>query len=170
MKDDNKPKKGRGQIKASDNPKPFTKNGINGKTFEKWKEDDVHQILDRLEEWLLEDIPVFDSKGKQIGFRQNDNCFFREFLYKERLFDNWVSNMTIKFSTVKERMAHINDIQEHKLQLLAAKGMQKENITKFILTNKYNWKEKVEQESSHTISNINIKDLIEFEDTDEAED
>lgn len=166
MKDDKKIK-GNKMIKPSDNPKPFTKGGINGKTFEKWTEDKVHSILDFLESWLLDDIPVYDSKGKQVGIRQNDNCFYKEFLYKERLYDTWIANMSVKFSTVKKRMEEINLIQEHKLQILAAKGTQKENITKFILTNKYNWKEKVENENTHSISNINIKDLIEFEDTDE---
>ena len=168
MKDENdKPKRPRHKIRPEDNPKPFTKN-YNGKNWEKWTEEKVHSILDRLEDWLLEDIPVFDKKGKQLGFRANDNCFYREFLYKERLFDSWISNMQLKFVTVKERMAHINDIQEHKLQILAAQGVQKENITKFILTNKYNWKEKSENENTNSTNIIWNESVFEEQKKDDT--
>ena len=66
-----------------------------------------------------------------------------------------------KFTTVLSRMEEINKIQEHKLQLLAATGKQKEGITKFILQNKYDWREKTENENKNTnvqwIENKNYK-------------
>ena len=136
-------------IKPINNPKPFTKD-YNGANFAKWTETAVHLIIDRLEDWLLLEYPIYAEDGTTvIGYRDAGNVFFRQFLYKEKLFDTWLNYVGKKFSTVSKRMEEINAIQEHKLQLLSFNGKGKENITKFILTNKYNWKEKTENENKN---------------------
>jgi hypothetical protein len=140
---------GKGQIRPSDNKKPFTKN-YNGSNFVKWTEKKVHSILDELEEWLFEEIELFDEKGVLLGKTDKGNCFYLDFLYKKKLYNSWISYVKDKYTTVSYRMEDFDKIQEHKLQLLAAKGAQKEGITKFILTNKYNWVDKAENKTEHS--------------------
>lgn len=140
---------GYGGIRGRDNPKPFTKD-YNSKNFEKWTEERVHSILDELEEWLLEEDVILDDDGNIIGTVDSGNCFWQGFLYKKKLYSDWIGYVRRKFDSVKKRLESIGDITEYKLQLLAATGVQKESITKFILTNKYNWKEKTQNENTNT--------------------
>ena len=136
-------------IKPINNPKPFTKD-YNGANFAKWTEPKVHTILNDLEEWLMRKKPIYaEDKLTIIDYVDAGNVFYKEFLFQERLSDNWIKYVSNKYSTVEERMQHINSIQEHKLQKLSFEGKGKENITKFILTNKYNWKEKTENENKN---------------------
>ena len=136
--------------KQLENLKPFTKE-YNGANYEKWTEEVVHKLLDELEDWLFEEVPVYAPDGVTvIGLRDKGNCFYNEFLYKKRLYNDWFVYVSGKFASVSERMSNIDKIQEHKLQLLAATGKHKENITKFILSNKYKWSEKVESKVENT--------------------
>lgn len=136
---------GKGNIKPSDNPKPFTKDNYYDST--KWNEETIHNILDDLEAWLWEEEAILDKEGTVVGMKDKGNCFYKDFLYRRGLYDNWISNYRNKYTTVSDRLSNIDKIQEHKLQLLAATGKQKEGITKFILQNKYDWKEKSQNEN-----------------------
>ena len=144
-------------IKPSDNKKPFTQN-YNGKDFAKWTEDVVHQILDELEDWLLEEKPILNDKKEVVTMVDKGNVFYREFLFKKKLFADWMSYVQSQFSTVAERFKYIDSIQEHKLQKLAFEGKGKENITKFILQNKYEWREKSDQKVDQTLTQIEWKE------------
>ena len=160
-------KKGKGCIRPEDNPKPFTKD-YNGKDFEKYSEEMVHSILDELEDWLFLENIIVNKEGKESGRVDAGNCFYRDFLYKNKLFESWLNHVRERFSTVTRRMEDIDKIQEHKLQMLATQGKQKENITKFILQNKYNWREKTENENiNKEISWIETKT---YKDNNESDD
>lgn len=148
---------GKGNIKPSDNKKPFTKD-YNGKDFAKWTEEVVHQILDELEDWLLEEKPILNNEKEVVATVDKGNVFYREFLFKKKLFADWMSYVQSQFSTVAERFKYIDSIQEHKLQKLAFEGKGKENITKFILTNKYDWREKSDQKVDQTLTQIEWKE------------
>ena len=154
--EDKKPKevkekrpKRKGCISGAMNPKPFTKD-YNGSNFAKWTEPVIHKVLDELEEWLFEEVDVYDTAGKVIGKRDAGNCFYNEFLFKKKLYKNWMVYVSLKFDSVKKRLDDLDAVQEHKLQFLAATGKQKETITKFILSNKYKWSEKVESKVENT--------------------
>lgn len=145
---------GNKNIKPSDNPRPFGKD-FNGKNFEKWTEEKIHQILDELVDWLLEEVEIKDDKGNLLRTEDAGNVFYSGFLYKKGLFDDWIGYVKRKFDSVKERFKYINKVKEYKLQFLAVNGKTKEGITKFILSNKHGWKEK----SEHKNINKNI-DII----------
>ena len=83
---ENNKKGGKGGIKPSDNPKPWTKDNYYDST--KWTEEIVHGILDELEEWLWEEEPIYDKDGKVIGMKDKGNCFYKDFLYKKRFYDS----------------------------------------------------------------------------------
>lgn len=168
MAKEEKPKRkvgGKGGIKPSDNPKPFTKT-YNGADFEKWTEEKIHTILDSLEEWLTKTKPIYgEDKITIIGEVDAGNVFYREFLFQERLFDDWITYVQKRYTTVSKRMERINAIQEHKLQKLSFEGKGKENITKFILQNKYNWREKTDNKNDNDVNvkPFNISDIISFD-------
>ena len=65
-------------------------------------------------------------------------------------------------------MSQLEDIQEHKLQLLALNGTQKENMTKFVLTNRYNWKEKVETDNTNSTNIIWNESVFEEQKKDDT--
>lgn len=137
--------------------KKFDKN-YNGRDFEKWTEQKCLEMLDLLEDWLLKKVPVLDDKGICTHMVDAGNVFYKEFLYQNRLFDDWITYVGKKFSSVSERMEYINNLQEHKLQKLTFEGKGKEGIAKFILQNKHNWREKVDQKVDQTLTQIEWKE------------
>jgi hypothetical protein len=141
-------------IKPSDNPKPFTEE-YNGRDFTKWTEEEIHKVLDELEDWLLEEKPILNDKKEVVTYVDKGNVFYRDFLFKKKLFSDWITYVQGQYSTVSKRFQYIDSIQEHKLQKLAFEGKGKENITKFILTNKYDWREKADTKVDQTLTQIN---------------
>jgi hypothetical protein len=160
---EDKPRKvgGYGKIRPSDNTKPFTKD-YNGSNFATWTEDRIHIILNELEDWLLSTTEVLDDDGEVIGEVDDGNIFYKEFLYRNKLMDDWIGYVTRKYTTVADRMEEINKIQELRLQMLAINGRTKENITKFILTNKHKWSER--NENINTNTNIVWKETKNYDD------
>jgi hypothetical protein len=144
---------GDGNILPADNPKPFTKK-YNYKDFEKWTEDACHEILEELEDWLLEELEVEDKHGNFIRTVDSTNCFYKGFIYKKGLMEDWVKYVKKKFDSVKKRFKNIEKIQEYKLLLLAATGRQKESITKLILSKRFNYVEKTESKNENTNTDI----------------
>lgn len=151
------------QIRGKHSPNPFTKgeDGFNGGCFTKWTEEKVNAVIDELEEWMLAEKDIKDSKGNIIKKVDAGNVFYRDFLFKKKLFADWITYVQKKYSSASKRLEYIDAIQEHKLQKLSFEGKGKENITKFILTNKYGWKEKTE--SKLDIETTNLKDLVGFD-------
>lgn len=151
---------GKGKIKPEDNPKPWVKGRVPHNYT--WTEAKILEVLDDLEQWLLEEEEIFDDKKQKFIIVDAGNCFFKEFLYKRGLMDSWISRYTDRFTTVRERIADIQRLQEFKLQLLAATGKQKEGITKFILQNKHGWAEKTENKNEN--NNINWNEVRTYQD------
>lgn len=146
-------KGGYGNIRGHHNPKPFTKD-YNGRDFAIWTEDKVHEVLDELEDWLLEEKTVKDDRGIIVDKVDKGNVFYKDFLFKKKLFQDWITYVQEKYTTVSKRLNYIDRIQEHKLQKLAFEGKGKENITKFILQNKYDWREKADNKIDQTVTAI----------------
>lgn len=114
---------------------PFTKDGINGKTFEKWTEEACHELLDRLQEW-------YDEDEKRI--------YFKEFILKEGLYKDVFEYICEKHTSVSERFKYFNDLQEARLVRLATEGTTKEGFTKFMLINKFGYSERIETKNENT--------------------
>ena len=114
---------------------PFTSDGINGKTFEKWTEKACHELLDRLEAWYEED---------------ETNIYFQEFILKEGLYRDVLDYVQRKFASVSERFQYFQDLQEARLVSLATKGVTKEGFTKFMLINKFGYSERIETKNENT--------------------
>ena len=136
------------QIRPSDNPKPYSKN-YNRNDFLKWDEESIHNVLDQLEDWLLEENEIIDKDGNVIRIQDSGNCFYKEFLYKNNLMDGWIRYVKNRYTSVKKRFKDIDKIQEHRLQLLAAKGIHKERITSLILMSKYKWRERSDNKNEN---------------------
>lgn len=114
---------------------PFTSDGINGKTFEKWTEEACHELLDKLQEWYDED---------------ETNIYFQEFILKEGLYRDVLDYVQRKFTSVSERFQYFQDLQEARLVRLATKGVTKEGFTKFMLINKFGYSERIETKNENT--------------------
>ena len=127
-------------LTAKDNPKPFTKGGINGATFATWNEDNVSAITEELYNWLLE----VDERGNDKG-----NVFYMDFLYKKGLSPAWVSYVKKRFPTVAKQFEVLEKVKEERLVKMAATGVIKEGITKFVLQNQFNWREKSESKTEN---------------------
>lgn len=167
--DNNKPKRkvgGNCNIRPEDNPKPFTSEYNPSYARRKWTEKRCLEVLDELAAWLFETKEILDADGNVIDVVDAGNCFYSEFLLRRGMSRSWVTDMRGKFKSMDEKLKMINEIQEMKLQVLAAKGIQKENITKFVLQNTHKWSEKVETTNNTNITGIELKDMIQFKKTD----
>ena len=122
---------------------PFTSDGINGKTFEKWTEEAVHQMLDELESWLVD--PIVD--GDKV--KENTNIFFMDFLITKRLYRDWIAYVCGKFTSVSERIDYFKTIQEQKLVSLGVYGKTNPAMTKFVLSANYGYAEKTESKNTN---------------------
>lgn len=122
----------------TNHPGLFTKDGRNGKTYEKWTEDACHELLDRLEQWYAEN---------------DTNIYFKEFVLREGLYQDIIDHITSKFESVSKRFKYFNDLQEQRLVSLATIGVTKEGFTKFMLINKFGYAEKTEVKSENTNNN-----------------
>ena len=140
---------GNKNIKPSDNPKPFTSD-YNGSNFTKWTEEKCHVVLERLENWLLEEVEIKDKHGNVIGTKDAGNCYFEDFLFKERLFRDWIRYVSKKYTTVSARIENIRDIHQMKLQMLASMGIHNTPMNKFVLENTYGWASKSETKNINT--------------------
>lgn len=124
----------------TNHPGLFTKGGRNGKTYEKWTEEEVHKVLDELEEWLMDE--------------ESNNIFFKDFLFKKRLYVDWIRYVSDSYVSVSERLANIKAVQEHKLVSGGVYGKTNAPMTKFILQANYGYTEKIEtkNENNNTTS------------------
>lgn len=129
--------------KGMANLTPFTKDGINGKTYEKWTEPVVHQMLDELESWLVD--PIVDGDN----VKENTNIFFMDFLITKRLYRDWVAYVSEKFTSVSERIDYFKTIQEQKLVSLGVYGKTNPTMTKFLLSANYGYAEKTESKNTN---------------------
>lgn len=122
----------------SNHPGLFTKGGRNGKTYSKWSEDEVHKVIDELEEWLMDD--------------ESNNIFFKDFLFKKRLYVDWIKYVSDTYVSVSERLSNIKAVQEQKLVSGGVFGKTNAPMTKFILSANYGYSEKIETKNENTTS------------------
>lgn len=116
-----------------------------------WTEENCHKVLDELDAWLFATKPKTNKKEEIIRDENGEvimvdagNVFWSMFLFEKKLNKNWIYEVYKKYPSVKERIDFLRDVQEEKLQWMAFEGRGKEGMAKFILQNKYNWREKSE--------------------------
>lgn len=124
-----------------------------------WTEERCHEVLDDLEQWLFATKPKTNKKEEIIRDENGEvimvdagNCFWSMFLFEKKLNKNWIYEVKNKYPSVKERIEFLKDVQEEKLQWMAFEGRGKEGMAKFILQNKYNWREKSETKNQTEMS------------------
>lgn len=129
----------------------FTKGGRNGKEYEIWDEESVHEVLDRLEDWLCSNqkITEIDKKGNVIELVGRPNLFYQSFLREQGLYRSWISYVTEKFESVSERMKDIDAIQADRINEGAIFGDLKENFSKFFLMAKHGYSERLTTDNTN---------------------
>jgi hypothetical protein len=132
--------------------------------LEKWTLEESNKLVDGLEKWMLTPTQLY-YKGKKTG-TLNKNVFWKEYLYEQGVFPSVLTHIRQIHPSIDERLNNLAELQEERLQKLAFEGYGKENITKFILQNRFGWKEKTESTDTHILKNLNINDLIGFEDNE----
>lgn len=103
---------------------------------EKWTEEKALQLGNELIEWLK----AKDDKGEDKG-----NIFFQEFLIMEKdLYDELIGYLCKKFTSFLRLIEKARSIQELKLQKYGVGDRLNATMTKFVLTNKHGWTDKVD--------------------------
>lgn len=114
-----------------------------------WTEQEVSEVIDRLEDWLFEEQEFTRPDGTTY-IKENNNIFFRDFLFREGLYENWIHKQSTNFPRQGERIEEIRKLQEQKLITSAIYGKTKEAMTKFILQANYGYKERLETTNTNT--------------------
>ena len=121
---------------------------------EKWTEQKALELGSDLINWLKEK----DNDGEDKG-----HIFFEEFLVIENdYYPELISYLCDKFSSFSNLINKARKIQELKLQKYGVGDRLNATMTKFVLINKHNWKDKSEIENNHQFNDFNIKDIITF--------
>ncbi|MDO4729121.1 MAG: hypothetical protein Q4B43_08980 [Bacteroidota bacterium] len=103
---------------------------------EKWTEEKALQLGNELINWLKEK----DKDGNDKG-----NVFFEEFLVIEKdLYPELIKYLGDKFTSFFKLIEQAKKIQEIKLMKLGVLNNLNASITKFVLINKHDWKDKHE--------------------------
>lgn len=109
---------------------------------EKWTEEKALELGNQLIEWLKEK----DEKGDDKG-----HIFFEEFLIIEKdLYHDLIGYLCRKFTSFLELIEKARKIQELKLQKYGVADRLNATMTKFVLTNKHGWSDKVENKIEQT--------------------
>lgn len=114
---------------------------INGRLFskdnqppEKWTKEKALKLGYDLIEWLKEK----DEQGNDKG-----NIFYEEFLIIEKdLYPELIAYLRNKFPSFLKLIDKADKIQELKLQKYGTADRLNASMTKFVLINKHNWREK----------------------------
>lgn len=131
---------GKGNIKPSDNPKPFKKGD---KAAEQWTEERALELANELIEWLNEK----DENGED-----KKNMFFEEFLVIEKdLYPELIKYLCGKFSTFFKLIEKAKKIQEIKLVKYGVKDSLNATMTKFVLTNHHGWTDRKEENTNQNV-------------------
>ena len=142
---------GKGNIKPSDNPKPFSKGN---KVAEKWTEEEALIFGNDLLDWMLVD---------------DENIFFDDFIYLQDHTGKYVGEISStlpaylsnKFSTFSNILNKCRQIEKTKLKKFSAFDKINVSIAKFLLSAEYGLSEKTEQkkEVEKTIKILSINPL-----------
>lgn len=121
---------------------------------QKWTEEKSIKLGQELIQWLK----AKDNQGEDLG-----NIFYQEFLIIEKdLYEELIAYLCGKFSSFLKLIEKANKIQELKLQKYGVGDRLNATMTKFVLTNKHGWSEKNENKNEVSLSNFNLKDVINF--------
>lgn len=116
---------------------------------EKWTEKKALELGNELISWLKEKDEYGNDKG---------NIFFEEFLIIEKdLYPELIAYLRNKFLSFFKLLEKANKIQELKLQKYGTADCLNATMTKFVLINKHNWKEKHELSGNDGCSISDIK-------------
>jgi hypothetical protein len=135
--------------------------------------DSFSEILNKNTEYKNVWIQISDYKGISIyrnWLKEKDDdgedkghIFFEEFLIIENnYYPELITYLSKKFLSFFNLIEKAKKIQEIKLQKYGVGDRLNATMTKFVLINQHNWKEKSEIESSHQFKDFNIKDIITF--------
>ena len=123
---------GKGNIKPSDG-KQFSKDY---QPEEKWTEKKAIQLGEDMIVWLKEKNEDEEDKG---------NLFFEEFLVIEQdLYPELISYLSLKFTSFSKLIEKAKKIQELKLIKYGVGDRLNATMTKFVLTNHHDYKDKSE--------------------------
>ena len=129
---------GRGNIKSSDNPKPFLKGN---KAAEKWTEEEALRLADGLINWMKE---------------EDENIFYDDYLFlvvdeskfRGKIYPDLIRHLSNKFSTFSDRIVKAAKIEETKLKKFGSFDKLNASMTKFLLSANYGYTEKTQVESN----------------------
>ena len=125
---------GKGKIKPEDG-KQFS---AEYQPEEKWTEENALALAAELIAW---------QKQKP------DNIFYEEFLIIEKdLYREIIAYLSKKFTSFLKQIERSKQIQEIKLKKLGTADLLNASMTKFVLINEHNWKDKTETEHSGAVS------------------
>ena len=122
---------GKGNIKPSDNPKPFKKGN---KAAEKWTEELALKFGNSLIIWMNQ---------------EDENVFFEEFIYMNKheefpkITTDTPSYLASKYSTFSDLLTIAKKIEEFKLKKYSAFNKLNPQICKFLLSAQYGYTEKI---------------------------
>jgi len=117
---------------------------------EKWTEERALSFGNDLIAWL----------------RIDENIFFEYYLIVENdYYPELITYLSDKFQSFFKLIEKAKKIQEIKLAKNAVEKKTDANMSKFVLVNNHNWRDKseVENKSDITLTGINLKDLVKFD-------
>ena len=130
---------------------------VEGKQFssdyqpkEKWTEQEALKILNELLDWLKEKTKKSES----------NNLFVQDFLVIEKDLSPTLFNyLSDKHSSVSRLYKKAKKIQEMKLVKLGLSNKFSATITKFVLTNHHNYRDKIDQKVIDAAPVVQIVDV-----------
>ena len=127
---------GKGNIRPSDNPKPFKKGN---KAAEKWTEELALKFGNSLIIWMN---------------KEDENVFFEEFIYMNKheefpkITTDTPSYLASKYSTFSDLLTIAKKIEEFTLKKFSAFNKLNPQICKFLLSAQYGYTEKTSTDNT----------------------
>lgn len=123
-----------------------------GKT--KWDEDKLVELFKELEDWLNADPK---------------NLFMTEFFTNKGLRRQSLHELLTVHPWMQGDYDRLVEKQQYKLLKAGLFREVDSTLTKFVLSSKYNWKDKTVVESEITMKDFDLKDLVGFKDKEKDE-
>lgn len=133
------------------------KNRLNSKATV-WTEDTMLKILEGLKTWLIN----ADLKSDE----PDENIFVGDYFSKIGTSTNIFTNKLELFPWLRDEYERLREIQQFKLLKLGLYRKTDSGLTKFVLANMHDWKEKSSNDTSLTLEGLDIRDLVSFDEDD----
>lgn len=125
---------------------------------EKWTEEKALKVVNELIEWLKEKHITGEFAGEDKA-----NLFFEEFLYIENdYYPELIAYLSNKFSSFSKLIEKAKKIQEIKLMKFGVLDNLNASMTKFVLINNHNWKDKNETDITSGGEKLNQETTVTF--------